>query len=346
MSLQLTIQGPALSAPMNVLITQPRVTIGRASTCDVRLPFATVSSHHLTLERTPQGRYTITDMGSTNGTTINGAPLTAQRPQPLNQGDALAILELQIQVTVNQALEQGFTLAESGTMVRQMVSQALQQAEGSADQAFFEVIRGKDRGRRFMIPDDLEEGKIGRAPQSLIVLSEPCPEHVATLKRQGDGFTLEPTGQGPIKLGAELLSGRQPLRSRQRVHIAEIECIFYDPLQEYLEDLEGGSPHVERSQPSDATSPTRDVTHTTAPHQTTPAPEQAKPAETTAPESLTPPKQQATTDSLELVPATAPPPAAAPSKKGWSTLELVMLVVTALFILGGVGILLVFLGVL
>lgn len=344
MSLQLTIQGPALSAPMNVLITQPRVTIGRASTCDVRLPFATVSSHHLTLERTPQGRYTIMDMGSTNGTTLNGATLTAQRSAPLNQGDALAILELQIKVTVNQALEQGFTLAESGTMVRQMVSQALQQAEGSADQAFFEVIRGKDRGRRFMIPDDLEEGKIGRGPQSLIALSEPCPEHVATLKRLGDGFTLEPTGQGPIKLGAELLSARQPLRSRQRIHIADIECIFYDPLQEYLEDLEGGSPHVERAEADNAPH----STHTTQPQLPTTPPTQGSPpsTETTAPESLALPTPRATTDSLELTPSTRAPQDQPPAKKGWSSVELIMLVVTALFILGGVGILLVFLGVL
>lgn len=345
MSLQLIISGPALREPMHVLITQPRITIGRASSCDVRLPFPIVSSHHLTLERDALGMYQLTDMGSTNGTHLNGQRLNPNQPIKLSARAELSILDMRIAIEpTEQQLEQGFTLAESGTMVRQMVSQALQQAEQNADQAFFEVIRGKDRGRRFMIPDDLEQGKIGHAHDALVNLSEQLPAHVATLKRQGDGFLIEPTGQAPVSLGGAPLTAKTPLRSRQRLVIGEVECLFFDPLQEYLEDLEYGSE-----------APSREPERAPGDHGTipgaSPTTSAAAPTETTAPESLalpsTPstPKASAATDSLELTPsqgATAAPKAKA--AKGWSVVEVFMLVMTVLFILGGVGILVMFLG--
>lgn len=53
-----------------------RVTIGRRRTCAVVLEHPGVSARHCELARSPGGQWTITDLGSTNGTFVNGVPVT------------------------------------------------------------------------------------------------------------------------------------------------------------------------------------------------------------------------------------------------------------------------------
>jgi pSer/pThr/pTyr-binding forkhead associated (FHA) protein len=61
------------------------VTIGRLSANDVVLADPNVSRRHAELRLT-EGAWTIADLGSTNGTLVNGK-LTQE--QPLGQGDLL-----------------------------------------------------------------------------------------------------------------------------------------------------------------------------------------------------------------------------------------------------------------
>lgn len=54
------------------------------------------SRHHATIQRDGD-YYTITDLGSTNGTLVNGTLLTARLPQRLRQGDRIKIGEVEIE---------------------------------------------------------------------------------------------------------------------------------------------------------------------------------------------------------------------------------------------------------
>jgi Protein of unknown function (DUF3662)/FHA domain len=68
-----------------ISITRAPVTIGRLSTNDVVLADSNVSRRHAELRRSG-GRWTVVDLGSTNGTAINGAPVSEQA---LEHGDRL-----------------------------------------------------------------------------------------------------------------------------------------------------------------------------------------------------------------------------------------------------------------
>ena len=67
--------------------TQPTI-IGRGETCGVTIPLRQVSRHHCQILWL-QGRHVVEDLGSTNGTFLNGQP--CQGPQPLNDRDEIQI---------------------------------------------------------------------------------------------------------------------------------------------------------------------------------------------------------------------------------------------------------------
>jgi hypothetical protein len=75
-----------VAAPQAYELGNARIAIGTAVGNDLLLDEPTASRHHAVLERR-EGRWCVVDLGSTNGTYINGRRLTA--PAPLVRGDEL-----------------------------------------------------------------------------------------------------------------------------------------------------------------------------------------------------------------------------------------------------------------
>src|SRR5262249_5718538 len=69
------------SAGLAHLIEGESVVVGRASNCPIKIDEQGVSRHHLCISRNDADqRYYIEDLGSSNGTVLNGRPLTAKVP--------------------------------------------------------------------------------------------------------------------------------------------------------------------------------------------------------------------------------------------------------------------------
>ncbi|MGB0386742.1 MAG: FHA domain-containing protein [Ardenticatenaceae bacterium] len=82
-----------LTAPNGALnsrwvLSQRSYTLGRQSSCDICLPSRLVSRKHARLFHT-NGGFFVEDLGSKNGTYINGQPIT--QAKPLCDGDVLQI---------------------------------------------------------------------------------------------------------------------------------------------------------------------------------------------------------------------------------------------------------------
>ncbi len=113
------------------------VVIGRVDGCDVRLAHTFVSSRHVRIQR-QAGRFYVQDLGSTNGTLINGTQLEPRVPQAFGSGDKIQLGSLEILVepivdatviektppaaaaaaTSNYSADDGKTLNEPGGLPR------------------------------------------------------------------------------------------------------------------------------------------------------------------------------------------------------------------------------------
>lgn len=71
-----------------LLETKNEILIGRANECDIKLPQLIVTRHHAAIRRQPNGSYTIRDLGSKNGTYINGTRI-AEETQITEHDDIL-----------------------------------------------------------------------------------------------------------------------------------------------------------------------------------------------------------------------------------------------------------------
>ena len=69
-------------------LASARVTLGRESRNDITIPDINVSRTHAEISLSPQGAWVITDLGSTNGTLVNGAEIATH---PLREGDRITI---------------------------------------------------------------------------------------------------------------------------------------------------------------------------------------------------------------------------------------------------------------
>lgn len=71
------------------VLDREQITIGRADDCDIVLPRRQVSRYHARIERV-NGGYVIRDLGSKNGTYVNGERVTDE-PHRLTDGDEIQV---------------------------------------------------------------------------------------------------------------------------------------------------------------------------------------------------------------------------------------------------------------
>lgn len=77
----------------NPKVKTDRLSFGRAPICDVVLPFSPVSKHHGYFVQSPSGWLAV-DVGSTNGTVVDGKPASEAQPVPLHSGATVQLGKL------------------------------------------------------------------------------------------------------------------------------------------------------------------------------------------------------------------------------------------------------------
>jgi pSer/pThr/pTyr-binding forkhead associated (FHA) protein len=82
----------------SILVAKDEFLIGRGSDCDLRIKASAISRHHCLLRLRGQ-EITVQDLGSSNGTYVNGQRVRSQTE--LHNGDQLALGSCQLLVEVD-----------------------------------------------------------------------------------------------------------------------------------------------------------------------------------------------------------------------------------------------------
>jgi len=235
----LTIDAPGHPTARHVTFGAQRVTLGRSSRCDIQLPVPVISSHHLTFEQRGSD-VLVRDEGSTNGTEIDGQIAQPRQWYALHEGMVLRVVDLTLEVGLDgQTSPEGeaFTLAQTGTMAREMLSEALEDEE--EELAYFELVGGPDRGRRFYLPDDLEESSIGRADDCVVCIpGEEVSEHALSIAYGPNGFTVAPSETTDAWLNGDRLQQPRILGNGDQLAFDGRDLVFFDPLESHLRQLD------------------------------------------------------------------------------------------------------------
>lgn len=76
-------------------------SLGRGTTCAVNMRVKSVSRCHAVITHHPQMGFLLTDLGSKNGTWVNGRQVAANSRCPLNDGDLLQFGTLEVELFVS-----------------------------------------------------------------------------------------------------------------------------------------------------------------------------------------------------------------------------------------------------
>ncbi len=94
---------PTISAPVMLAFHNNDIVVGRDPSCDHVFDHPLVSRRHARLTRTRTG-FTVEDLGSSNGTFVNGVLIS--QPTPLNIGDVVSLSSYEIRLNLDGLLEQ------------------------------------------------------------------------------------------------------------------------------------------------------------------------------------------------------------------------------------------------
>jgi pSer/pThr/pTyr-binding forkhead associated (FHA) protein len=86
---------PSLEIEVRLPVSRSAVTVGRSADCDVVVGEETVSRHHAELLHSPDDTWIVRDLGSLNGTWLNGSRVREAR---VCRGDVLSLGGLRMEL--------------------------------------------------------------------------------------------------------------------------------------------------------------------------------------------------------------------------------------------------------
>lgn len=183
--------------------------VGRAPGNDVVINHPSVSGRHLSMSR-QQEKFFITDLGSTNGTLVNGQKIAPNTPQRLNLGDVLRIGDL----TGNWV---SLSLAQEGVEAVRTL------AMGKLDLA----------GQASVL--------IGRDPAAYLPLSHPTVSfRHAMISKQDSGLVIRDLGStnGTFVNGQRI--SLSPLKSGDEIQIGPFKLVYDAQQQSLMQSMRMG----------------------------------------------------------------------------------------------------------
>ncbi len=215
---------------------QSRVSIGRGSAADVRIPDRTVSEHHVSVQALGD-HFVITDLGSTNGTRLEGQRLQAEAPRRLRDGDRIELGVYVLTFHSAALVREAVSAERTAELARRLLRDAEAARGKQVPAPRVCVVSGPLTGTTIELPASAPRLVIGRAESCQLVLPDPtvASEH-AELVSDLEGVLCRALGASPIVVAGHTLLARR-LRDGDEIVLGETRLLFEEPVQALLDAL-------------------------------------------------------------------------------------------------------------
>lgn len=208
-----------------IALAKDRMTIGRRSHNDIVIDNLAVSGEHAVVYRLGEDMY-IEDLGSTNGTTVNGQPV---KKHLMQGGDFIEIgkyrlkyiakadepSEATVDFDTSQPLKREFYGPGPDTIQIRQPGQAAPEPTGNA---MIRILSGANAGRELQLVKALTT--IGRPGYQVAVITRrPTGYYIAHV--EGDAF--------PMVNGVNLGSAAHSLKDKDVIELAGVQMEFLQP---------------------------------------------------------------------------------------------------------------------
>lgn len=212
------------------------ITIGRGADNDLRIDNPGVSTHHAKVVQEGES-YFIEDINSTNGTSVNGEPVSRKQ---LEYGDKISIFKhmlrfspLDLQEEIGNQAGQNTGLVDGSGTVEIDVSHLDKMLKQQIPEGRVSLQIHEKNGRQRNRPLNKPSFKIGKDPLSdLVIRGWFVPKTIASIERRADAYYLVPGKGGKVRLNGERVRHVTKLESGDNLIIRHLEIDFVEEQQE------------------------------------------------------------------------------------------------------------------
>jgi len=152
-------------------LSKSQITLGRGLTNDITITDSKISRTHARIEVDDQGRVKLVDLGSTNGSSLNGEKVVEAHVHP---GDVITLGSTQVRYQFNDPSEDiGMTMIESETDLDKTVADLALPISLNDTDVDRLVVHTPMRTWEIELDDTIDSLTIGRDPGNDIVLDHP-----------------------------------------------------------------------------------------------------------------------------------------------------------------------------
>lgn len=202
-------------------LDKPKTSLGRDPGNDVVIDREGVSGFHAQITE-DQGIHYVVDLGSVNGTQLDGAPVTGK----------MAIRAWQVLTLDEVAIELVDPSGRRPTVARKAVGAGVGEQRGRrgtkvmpADQEILTILKGPDEGKKITLTGD--RMSVGRTDENDIVLADDTvsSKHASLIKEDG-GWTLVDEGSTNGTFVDRQRTSRRALKDGMEIRFGEVDVSF------------------------------------------------------------------------------------------------------------------------
>jgi pSer/pThr/pTyr-binding forkhead associated (FHA) protein len=243
MALTLAICSEGSSEMPEISFDLPRVSIGRAESCDLRLPELSVSLHHASIRQ--RGRdYIILDEGSANGTFVGPVRLAPQAPRVVQSGDLIRVGRIWLRVRFDAIAPTPNPHVATRDLALQLVSKHLQ-LQGQAALPELTVTEGQNKGAKLVLQELNHRYVLGRSISADLIIADTnaSRRHAEVWRKGAQVYVRDLNSKNGSSLDGDYLYPDKtvPWSNGIVFRVGATRVVLDDPTGEALQELSAGA---------------------------------------------------------------------------------------------------------